>query len=492
MSTATANADVVRSLGGVYASAWSPATQQVLYSPDTFGFGHDLVRGRSSLADLLPGDLASALLPLAIVDEASLACAVVQPIETGDAVLHPGLVVRVFLSAVDPGHQFAVLDTDPYLYVASLEAELAARGPGLDRVLDEIGVAYEQAYLKPGKRPRDFVVRPVRIACQNVIVALGAIAQDSTFDGLSVPAWQTCEVPHVATHEANRALAALTLCDAFARGGTMEIRFDRPASVMLDSRRITYSGHAEMQVPASLRRFGRARGIAVGAEDPAAITPREARDLFLAVTPMPVDLRARVHRAVTRHGLRPERACYTLLSQMWRDIELDLLLATSDRASSILAGGANWTDRTARQAESDAARAALMAGMYLRRLDGRDSAFAGVTDGVRVVEDTSLGVSWTIDEETSTVDFHLPSPMAPPWSDAITAAATETLTVAPRVHVSDADLALLRSRNGAVLLPHDVAAPPYMDVTVLRCPDRLADLDKAIEAKLLAARISRA
>jgi len=44
----------------------------------------------------------------------------------------------------------------------------------------------------------------------------------------------------------------------------------------------------------------------------------------------------------------------------------------------------------------------------------------------------------------------------------------------------------------AVLVPADVPSPPDLDgVVVLRCPDRLADIDKDIERRLLTSRISR-
>ena len=278
------------------------------------------------------------------------------------------------------------------------------------------------------------------MACQNVLVGLGAIAQDSSFDGLSVLAWQTCEVPHVATHEANRALAALTLCDAFARGGTMEIRFDRPAAIALDGRAIRYPGHPERRVPASLRRFGRTVGVTLGADDPAAISPREARELFMAVTPMPDDLRHRVRYAAERRGVTPERMCFSLLSQVWREIELDFLLATCDQAADVLSGGTDWTRRAQRQVESDVCRAALMAGMYYRRLNGRDSA-AGDGDGARVVEDVSTGVGWRI-EDWGTVTYTLPGPVLPPWAPpGHDLAPTARVAVVPRVHVTAPDVA---------------------------------------------------
>jgi hypothetical protein len=92
-------------------------------------------------------------------------------------------------------------------------------------------------------------------------------------------------------------------------------------------------------VPASLRRYGRTIGVALGADDPAVISPAEARELFLAITPMPSGLRSRVDAAISSDGILPERVCFTLLSQVWREIELDFILATSQRAGSILAGG---------------------------------------------------------------------------------------------------------------------------------------------------------
>lgn len=490
------DADILRSLALTYVSRWSASVRELLLAPIGHGTAHSLEDAREALRRVVPDALASSLVPLAVVDEASLACVVLNPLSDGDRSLAPGTVVRLFLGEVAPEHQLAVLDVDPLLYIASLEEELLARETGLTRMLDEIGPAYEHAFIDQDRRPRDFVVRPVRLACQNVVVGYAAIAQDSAFDGLSVPAWMTAEVPHVATHEANRAMAALTLCDAFARGGTMEVRFDRPASVNLDGRTIRYAGHPEGRVPAGLRRYGRATGVPLGVDDPASISPAEARELFLAVTPMPRGLRARVGAAVAADGISPERICYALLSQVWRELELELLLATSEYGASVLAGGAAWTHRSLRQAEADACRGALMAGMYFRRLNGRDG--AGATDDVRVVEDVSAGVTWTVHEDTAAVEYHLSDPTVPPWAagDSALPVADVSLTVLPRVHVSDRDLAVVRALRtrgtaAALLVPQDAWLPAQADVPVLRCPDRLADLDRAIEDKLLTSRLAR-
>jgi hypothetical protein len=485
--------DLAQALGLVYATRWPDEVEALLITPDGRGTSMRLEEALDVIDDRVAGGLPDFLLPLAIVDETSIACVAIDESVEG---IDCGAVVRLHLTDVPLSQQVRLLDTDPLLYIESLAFELTARDEGLKRLLDEIGPAYQGSYLDHDKRPRDFIVRPVRIACQNVIVALGAIAQDSAFDGLSVVAWQTCEVPHVATHEANRALAALTLADAFQNGGTMEIRFDRTARVIADGVAVDYKGHPEGGVPASLRRFGRTVGVELGADDAAAITPAEARALFLAITPMPPGLRERVEGAIARRGIAPERLCFTLLSQIWREIELDFILASTDRAQSILEGGADWRERSARQAEMDVTRCALIAGMLFRRLNGRDA--AGASDGPRVVEDVSLGVEWTILDDIGAIQFGgLDAGSGLPWVHGQPRALEPELTVFMRSHISErvAEQAATLQATGkavAIAVPLDAAVPPgLVTVPLLRCPDRSADLDKQAEARLLTSRISR-
>lgn len=476
-------------LAEIYSRSWSRETEALLFKPvgdsrsSSIDFALDIVERETGRV------LSEWLLPLMWVDEASIACVT---IDTNDN-SRIGEVRRLHLRAVPEGTQLRLLDVDSLLYVESVDEELVARPKGLRRVLDQVGPAFENSHLKDERRPRDYVVRPVRIACQNVIVALGAITQDSSFDGLSVPAWQTCEVPHVATHEANRALAALTLCDAFQNGGTMEIRFDRKARINHKGGPLTYDGHPEGRVPASLRRFGRTVGIPLGVEDPASISPREARSLFLAITPMPGELRAYVERATSRSRIAPERICFLLLSQVWREVEMEYLLAVSGRSGSILAGGDHWRDRTARQAESEVCRSAVMAGMLHRRLNNMDAAAAG-DSAVRVVEDRSKGIRWVTHPAVGAVTFPgLESTDAVPWTRGLTD--VDTLTVFPRSSVNALTLEQIASADvpghKALLVPADEASAVTPGVSVLRCPDRIADIDRNIEERLLKSRISR-
>lgn len=484
--TQTTTHDVAVALLAVYEMEWSREVAETLFSPTRMGSGLSLDEASGLFGPYLP----DGLLPLAFVDEDSIAVVAMEPLFPGHSA---GYVYRYHLRDIASEHQLALLDVDPLFYISSVNEELLARSEGLRRVLDVIGPAYKQSHVDSQKRPRDYVVRPIRLACQNVIVGLAAIAQDASFDGLSVVAWQTCEVPHLATHEGNRTLAALTLCDTFQNGGTMEVRFDRSARVNANGRQVFLDGHPEGSVPASLKRFGRARGIPLGEEEDAAITPSEARELFMEVTPMPSGLRARADDAISTRGITPERICFTLLSQVWREIELDFILATSSRASSILDGGADWQHRGARQAEAEVCRAAAMIGMLYRRLNSLDHAGGNGTSEIRVVEDRTRGASWEISGEDPCVTFTgLDAGEPIPWTGGLASADLRVVACSAVTEGVRRAATAAGATTTAVLVPRDVhpeGLPP--EVPILRCPDRRADLDKAVEAKLLKSRISR-
>lgn len=464
-------------LAEVWNSTFSGNLEELLVSPAPTEGRRDIAWAEA-LINASGQPLPPHLVPLMPVDERSFACVVLS-----GAGRRPrpdeGSVVRWHLDVKDKRHQAELLDTDCLRYVRSVEAELAARDAGLSLVLDQIGPAYREAFLARGEPPGDFAPRPVRLSCQNVIVGLAAFARDPAFDGLSVPAWQTCEVPHVAAHEANRALAALMLCDAFQGGGTMEVRF---------------TGHPERQIPASLRRYARTAGVGLGAAGPATISPAEARELFLAVTPMPGELRDRVRKAIEAEGIAPERLCFELLAGTWHPLELDFLLATTARTASVVSGGSEWRDRGARQAESEACRAAVMSGMLFNALANHDP--AGAAQSVRVLEDSRREVTWRCDPELAAVEFGGLDPALPvPWAGT-DGEGYQAFTVVPRTHVTPAAFGTvrrLRERTpAALLLPLDCAVQVPGDIPVLRCPDGLADLDLAVAEKLLKSRSTHA
>jgi len=130
--------------------------------------------------------------------------------------------------------------------------------------------------------------------------------------------------------------------------------------------------------------------------------------------------------------------------------------------------------------------------MVFNRLNNRDS--AGDADGVRVLEDNRQGVAWHVDGDSASVELtNLDASQPLPWCGY---GPTAAVRVFPRTIVTAEAIAAIRDARrdslAALLIPLDSMAEVPGDVLVMRCPDRLADLDKAIEAKLLTSRIARA
>ena len=477
---------VPRGLSGLLHSNVAISLDGLLYRPDVpDGEPNSLAWALELLGDAAVPPPPN-LLPLLPVDDASIACAVCQSISDDDDLTDaPAEVVRWHFGSIASRFQGEILDSDAVNYVHSVAEELEERKTGLARI-KRISKKYQEEYVYRNKLPRSFVTRPVQLACQNVIVGLATFQQDSSFDGLRVEVYLTCEVPHLATHEANRALAALMLCDAFQNGGTMEIRFGSPTRWRL--------------VPPGLKRFARSLGFELGVEDPFAITPAEARRLFLAVTPMPQELGTRALDLMDRGLIAPERLFFTLLSPVWSAIELDYLLATSSRATSILEGGADPTLRRARLAELEVARAASMVGVFFRRLDNEDKA-GRLDEEARVFEDSRQGITWSIDEEKGVVAFSgVPAGTAAwsPPSQPLEVSCHGLLLVVPRALPIGDDFQLVRSLQGefsqamvALVVPADMCDTVPTGLPFLRYPDRLSDLDMEIERRLLSSRVGR-
>ena len=107
--------DDVPSLSAVYERSWSAAVRELLFAP----FGSATRHSLDDAYGLLAGQdvkIQACLRPLAVVDEGSVACVVIQPVAGHQL----GEVVRLILAKVRPAAQLAVLDVDPLLYIEFL------------------------------------------------------------------------------------------------------------------------------------------------------------------------------------------------------------------------------------------------------------------------------------------------------------------------------------------------------------------------------------
>lgn len=484
MAVAFDDADVPSTLR----SWWSNPRRglsDILYRPASSnqpGLSLEGALGALDEAKLPPPD---GLVPLTFVDDWSLACLTTQDDE--EFGWTAGQVVRWHLDDIPLDYQGALLDIDLDLYLTSLLEEL---GPAWDRGyrgMKRVAKNYQANFVERNVTPKAYDLRPFQLACQNVIIGLAALRQDVSIDGEAAPYWLTCEAPHVATYEGSRTLSALMLCDAFQSGGTMEVSF---------------KDHPEKLVPASLRRYARTLEVDLGAELPggASISPTEARALFVAVTPMPNDLRLRAGQLIDAGVLSAERLCYTLLSAVWSAASLDFLAACAspERLASILGGGCDVFDRPNRAPEMELTRAAVLLDTFITRVDAKDSA---AVDGqnIRLFEDTRHGVKWRVDGDTGAVEvIGLPAgPVA--WHRSLIS--TGRLIVMPRAHPIAEDFDLARRMQASEPAPGvpvallTCAGSPADDqpgVAVLKCPVRLAEIDLQIERSLLSSTLGRA
>jgi hypothetical protein len=376
-------------------------------------------------------------------------------------------VVRCYVTPVEDRHQMAMLDTSAVAFLQSVTEELQSRQPGLEK-LDSIATDYQRRFGKSGEVPRAIDVRPIRLACQNVVVGVGAFRHDRTTDALQAPVWQTCEVPHVVAHEGNRAMAALMLCDAFQSGGTMEIDF---------------GDHPERQVPASLRRFGRTRGIALGAANERTISPAEARELMYAVTPMPSETKQRFRAFCEWSGTSLERVCYLLLSGVWSCIELDYLVSVATGlAPSILVGGTDRLNRIQHQREIIACRAASAVGLVHKRLSNAATA----AESHDALEDRRIDIGWTLHGNAVTLWRRDGLELSVPGLQT-----RRSITIIPSTWPAmDSQTSEKTLGDVVLLIPRDTNDPSWSGET-WTLPATINELDRASDRRLVSAKVGR-
>jgi len=137
----------------------------------------------------------------------------------------------------------------------------------------------------------------------------------------------------------------------------------------------------------------------------------------------------------------------------------------------------------------------VMVGMLYRRLNATDT--AGADGEARVVEDRKVGVQWSIDEADGSVVFSgIAAELSLPWSEPAVQVTHDHLVVFPRTFVTESTVRAMREqgreRTVASVVPEDAQLPELSGETlILRCPDRLPDIDRIIEEKLLSARLAR-
>lgn len=398
------------------------------------------------------------LVPLMPVDDRSLACVVCGPAE--DSGLPIGTVIRWHLDDIPLRAQGQILDVGVDDYLDMRSREMAARDTGFQR-MDKIAELYHKDYGEKGISARSYIKRPIRLAVQNVIVGLAAWEYDQKFNALYVSAWQVCETPHLAAHEATRGLLALTLGEAFRCGSTMEIRFH---------------GHPEGGVPAAVRQFARIHGISL--QQPKSILPIESRKLLWQVCGLDPSLRESLQRIAEAGLLTPERACYSMLAGVWAAAGLDYLIRTAPLvAERVLRGGSSPLDWQAHRIELRLARRAFL----VERL----VVATGRSADDDTFEDSPHQLRWHVNGNSEGIVVSDVS-TKPAWVGA--EHLREDALILPRDMLDPADMV-----DGALfLIPLDGVMPEAMNGQVIRAPWTLTEIDREVGVRMHALATARA
>jgi hypothetical protein len=369
----------------------------------------DSVWGATEYLRAARSDLKAFLIPLKIVGTMAL-CLDLEP-----KVAQNASVVEVDLSATErPKRVFDSLEKcletlrgNPAAWPAVPKVE--EKDPwfvhGLERLdwhMQRLGFEYDHA--KGGRLPRSHVWRPYRFCVQDVILGCTVLRNDRRCNRIEVDVFLTAQIPEYEPDSGCRALALLILTDAYQSGSTMEIRFT--------------SNVEGGRVPAELYALAERLGVNLRYSAQGGISPREAGRLFLALSELSPETRARVEAMEAQGGMSVASVCYALHHGVWTAQELDVILQAGSVPETFLAGG--YEPETWHLFHHDLllGRNALMGSYLDRQLVRREHRVGVEGEAVTELEDDERMVEITYAGDYGAKCYRLregEDPLAVPW-----------------------------------------------------------------------------
>jgi hypothetical protein len=134
----------------------------------------------------------------------------------------------------------------------------------------------------------------------------------------------TAEIPEYEADSGCRALALIVLSDAYKAGGSMEIKFTK---------------HVEGgRVPIELCGLAKKLEVDLKHADKSGITPREAKELYLALSGLRPEIRKKILAMENEKKFSAASVCYALHHGVWTAQELEVILYSSRFPDTILKG----------------------------------------------------------------------------------------------------------------------------------------------------------
>ncbi|MCF6147705.1 MAG: SMI1/KNR4 family protein [Candidatus Kuenenia sp.] len=248
-------------------------------------------------------------------------------------------------------------DFDDYLYRTIYSWKWWKKG--LERLewhMENKGFRYD--HQAGGQLPRSHKWRPYRFCVQDVILGITAVRHDKLYNRHEVDLFLTAEIPEYEADSGCRALALIILSDAYKSGGSMEVRFTKNVE----------GG----RIPFELHTLAKRLGIDFTHISEGGITPKESKELYLALSEFNQELREKIIMMDESGKLSAMSVAYAVHRGVWTQQEIESLIFSSSHPESLLKG--SFTPEAWHLFYYDlvCCRTALMGGYLDRKLKSRE------------------------------------------------------------------------------------------------------------------------
>ncbi|MCF6157608.1 MAG: SMI1/KNR4 family protein [wastewater metagenome] len=196
---------------------------------------------------------------------------------------------------------------------------------GLERLEQHINrIGFQYDHQEGGQLPRSHIWRPYRFCVQDIVLGITVIRHDKQYNRLVVDVFLTAEIPEYEADSGCRALVLILLSDAYKTGGSMEIRFTKNVE----------GG----RVPRELCELAERLGVILAHVSEGGITPKESKDLYLALSEFRKELRDKIMVLDKAGSLSAVSAAYAVHRGVWTHQEFESLLLSSRFPESLQKG----------------------------------------------------------------------------------------------------------------------------------------------------------
>lgn len=237
------------------------------------------------------------------------------------------------------------------------------------------------------KIPRAHIWRSYRLSEADALLGVLCIKASEAFNLIEVDVFLAAEFPELPRLEITRQMLLFVLCDAVRCGTSLAIRFSDKC----------FGG----KLPSHICELAQANGVSLEHAAQGAISPEEAKALFLKIAQFSDSAESRIREIDASGACSAERICYLTATGVWSQGEAEFILANAPYPEFVLGNAVSPREGLLfAQAQFDARSALLAESLYAAACRGKHHAGCF---GVELVEagGCELYVSRVTGEEVS-------------------------------------------------------------------------------------------